>query len=92
MLVLKRKDGQWIEMTHKSGDIVRFRVYNLRVDFPGQATLAFDDPDRNFEIQRPERLRRKAEAEARALAAEAATEPEPDAMPEVEAEPVGAEH
>jgi len=77
MLVLKRKDGQWIEITHKSGDIVRFRVYNLCSDFPGRATLAFDDADRNFEIQRPERLRRKAaealalaEAEAEASAAE----------------------
>lgn len=74
MLVLKRKDGQWIEITHKSGDIVRFRVYNLRSDFPGQATMAFDDADRNFEIQRPERLRRKAEAEAMALAAAATPE------------------
>ncbi len=55
MLVLKRKDGQWIEVTHRSGDILRFRVYDICGDAPGRANLAFDDADRNFSIQRPER-------------------------------------
>jgi hypothetical protein len=55
MLVLKRKEGQWIEITHKSGDFLRFRVYDICGDAPGRANLAFDDPARNFEIQRPER-------------------------------------
>ncbi len=69
MLVLKRKEGQWIDITHKSGDVLRFRVYNLCSEFPGRVDLAFDDAERNFEIQRPERLLRKA-AEAPAPAAE----------------------
>ncbi len=60
MLVLKRKEGQWIDITHKSGDVLRFRVYNLCSEFPGRVDLAFDDAERNFEIQRPERLLRKA--------------------------------
>ena len=60
MLVLKRKDGQWIEITHKSGDIVRFRTYNLSSEYPGRVTLAFDDDERNFDIHRPERVRRQA--------------------------------
>ena len=60
MLVLKRKEGQWIDITHKSGDILRFRVYNLCSEFPGRVDLAFDDAERNFEIQRPERVLRKA--------------------------------
>ena len=58
MLVLRRKDGQWIEITHKSGDVLRFRVYNRRDNTPGEVNLAFDDPDRHFEIQRPERAAR----------------------------------
>ena len=57
MLVLKRKDGQWIEVTHRSGDVLRFRVYDLRGGdgHPVRLDLAFDDPARNFSIQRPER-------------------------------------
>ena len=70
MLVLKRKEGQWIDVTHKSGDVLRFRVYNLCTEFPGRVNLAFDDAERNFEIQRPERILAKAPA-ALALAAAA---------------------
>jgi hypothetical protein len=55
MLVLRRKEGQWVEITHKSGDTVRLRVYNIRTRHPGQLDLAFDDDDHNFLIQRPER-------------------------------------
>jgi hypothetical protein len=56
MLVLKRKEGQWIEVTHRSGDILRFRVYHISSDFPSRVNLAFDDAARNFDIQRPERF------------------------------------
>jgi len=52
MLVLKRWDGQWVEITHHSGDVLRIRIYNVE---RGQASLAFDDDARNFEIKRPER-------------------------------------
>lgn len=55
MLVLRRKDGQWIEVTHKSGDVLRFRVYDVSGETPGRVNLAFDDVERNFAIQRPER-------------------------------------
>ncbi len=59
MLVLKRKEGQWVEITHSgSGDVLRVRLYDICGEFPGRANLAFDDPARNFEIQRPERPRR----------------------------------
>lgn len=64
MLVLKRKEGQWIEVTHRSGDVLRLRVYNIACDSSGRANLAFDDPDRNFDIQRPERFARPTEAVA----------------------------
>jgi hypothetical protein len=58
MLVLRRKDGEWIEVTHRSGEVLRFRVYDLSGEMHGRVHLAFDDPDRNFSIQRPERLLR----------------------------------
>lgn len=61
MLVLKRKEGQWIELTHRSGDTLRFRVYNIVCDHHGRVNIAFDDPDRHFEIQRPERFARGAD-------------------------------
>ena len=59
MLVLKRKDGQWIEVLHHSGDILRIRVYNVRTCTGGQVDLAFDDEPRHFEIRRPERIIRE---------------------------------
>ncbi len=56
MLVLRRKEGQWIEVLHRSGDVLRLRVYDICGESPGRVNLAFDDPPRNFSIQRPERL------------------------------------
>ena len=58
MLILRRKEGQWVEITHKSGDTIRIRVCNIRARFPGQLDLAFDDDDRHFSVQRPERANR----------------------------------
>ncbi len=58
MLVLRRKEGQWIEVSHRSGDVLRFRVYDICGESPGRVSLAFDDAARNFSIQRPERVLR----------------------------------
>jgi hypothetical protein len=55
MLVLRRSDGQWVEVTHRSGDVLRFRVYDLCREGAGRIHLAFEDSERNFNIQRPER-------------------------------------
>ncbi len=55
MLVLKRKEGEWVEITHKSGDVLRIKVYDISGRSPARANLAFDDAARNFQIQRPER-------------------------------------
>jgi hypothetical protein len=55
MLVLKRKEGQWVELTHRSGDVVRVRTCEIQAGRPGTVNLAFDDDARNFEIERPER-------------------------------------
>lgn len=60
MLILRRKEGQWVEIRHRSGDVIRVRVCNIRSRFSGQADLVLDDPAHNFLIQRPERLARPA--------------------------------
>ena len=57
MLVLKRKDGQWVDITHTSGDVLRVQVCQIDAGDPGRVKLAFDDAARNFEIERPERKR-----------------------------------
>lgn len=62
MLVLKRKEGQWIDVTHRSGDVLRVRVCQIEPGHPGHLNLAFDDDARNFAIERPERKQRTAEA------------------------------
>jgi sRNA-binding carbon storage regulator CsrA len=61
MLILRRKEGQWIEITHRSGDTIRVRVANIRARYPGQLDLVLDDPERHFVIQRAERGRRTPE-------------------------------
>ncbi len=79
MLVLKRKEGQWVEITHvKTGEVLRIRTYDIHGGLPGHVNLAFDDPSRNYAIQRPEKLNR---AEAPALPADAVVveAPEPRA-------------
>jgi sRNA-binding carbon storage regulator CsrA len=55
MLVLKRKEGQWTEIVHKSGDVIRIRTYDIQGGYPSRVSIAFEDPQRNFEISRPER-------------------------------------
>jgi hypothetical protein len=57
MLVLKRKEGQWVEITHRSGDVLRIRVNGITAEpgRPGRVNQVFDDDARNFEIRRPER-------------------------------------
>jgi hypothetical protein len=55
MLVLKRKEGQWVEIVHHSGDVLRLRVYGICAGLPGRVNIAFEDPPRHFEIRRPER-------------------------------------
>lgn len=74
MLVLKRKEGQWLEITHShSGDVLRLRLYDIHSTSPARANLAFDDAARNFEIQRPERLGRGPLAAAVARASTSAS-------------------
>jgi hypothetical protein len=55
MLVLNRKEGQWVEITHRSGEVLRVRFYNIMEGRPGRLSVAFDDDARNFKIHRPER-------------------------------------
>jgi len=56
MLVLRRKEGDWLELTHQeSGDMIRMRITNIRARAPkpGQVDVIFDDDRRLFEIRRP---------------------------------------
>lgn len=55
MLVLRRKEGQWVTVTHKSGDVMNIRVSTVRFGDPRGCDLVFDDAERNFDVQRPER-------------------------------------
>ncbi len=55
MLVLRRRDGQWLDVVHRSGDLLRVRVYDVGLRLPNCVSLAFDDRPRNFTIHRPER-------------------------------------
>lgn len=58
MLVLNRKEGQWVEITHRSGDVLRIRFYNIQNALEGhrgRLSVAFDDDARNFKVHRPER-------------------------------------
>jgi hypothetical protein len=80
MLILRRKEGQWVEIRHRSGDLIRVRVYNIRTRNPGQLDLAFDDEAHHFQVQRPERAAKAGDAMAPALAFEVQ---KPDATAEV---------
>lgn len=52
MLVLTRKEGQWVEVTHRpSGDVLRLRVYGFE---DGGVRLAFDAPYEQFRVLRSE--------------------------------------
>ena len=69
MLVLKRKEGQWVEVTHRSGDVLRIRVCKIEGGDPGHLNLAFDDDARHCEIERPERRHQRPAFETGSSAA-----------------------
>lgn len=59
MLVLTRRDGDWVRVTHRSGDVLWIRVDDFRAGRFGGRPLChvgFDDAARNFEIVRAELL------------------------------------
>jgi hypothetical protein len=63
MLVLRRKEGQWLKITHKSGDVLWVRTCNIKPNFPGRLNLLLDDDAHNFAIERPERSRKEGTVE-----------------------------
>jgi hypothetical protein len=46
-----------VEITHRSGDMIRIRVCKIEPGQPGHLNLAFEDDARHFQIERPERHR-----------------------------------
>lgn len=53
MLVLRRHEGQWLEVRHRSGEVLRVLV--VRVG-RGDVDLAFEDAPRHFAVERPGRV------------------------------------
>lgn len=65
MLVLRRKEGQWVEITHKAtGQVLRIGVARVRGynQATGTLDLLCDDAAHNFDIQRAEREPREVSA------------------------------
>lgn len=60
MLILRRKEGQWVNIKCNCGcgNMMRFRAYEISGEHPGKVNLAFDDKERHFTIERPERYNR----------------------------------
>lgn len=59
MLVLRRNDGEWVEITHHSGEVIRIRIYDLHAGNAREGVrpwcrVAFDDAPHNFRILREE--------------------------------------
>lgn len=69
MLVLKRKEGQWLDFkmaAEKYPDLtdllMRLRVQNIRFNprtGKGEVDLVIDDNTRHFDVQRPERAKKQ---------------------------------
>lgn len=59
MLVLKRNEGGWVEITHWSGDVIRVSVTKIRSDPRPSAYLVFEDDAHLFTIHREENPRRR---------------------------------
>lgn len=54
MLVLQRKEGDWLEIEHAgSGDVLYIRTYDIQPGRRGRLSLAFDDPSHKYHIRRP---------------------------------------
>lgn len=51
MLSLRRKEGQWVIVTDKMGNVLNIRVCDIG---DKKVQLLFHDDNRNFEIKRPE--------------------------------------
>lgn len=61
MLIIRRRLGQRIDLTDRAGGVVRVWVHQIDRN---TVHLAFDDPTRVLQIERPERLERLADVAA----------------------------
>ncbi len=63
MLILRRRLGDWLEVVHRSGDVLWIKVNAMDVTIDGtfHVNLAFKDEARHFTMNRPERGKQKAE-------------------------------
>jgi hypothetical protein len=52
-----------MDVTHReSGQQFRFRIYDIGKAGSQDCQVAFDDPAKNFDFQRPERVQREPQA------------------------------
>lgn len=57
MLVLKRKEGQRVKVTHvATGETFWLRTYDIATDPHARVQIAFDDADRRFLFEREEKI------------------------------------
>lgn len=54
MLVLMRKEKQWIRITDKQGNVLRIQVKGIEPHAISTMKMVFEDKERNFEIHREE--------------------------------------
>jgi hypothetical protein len=58
-LVLKRKEGDWTEVEDISSPGKGFRIRVQDIDFKsGKVNLVFEDPNKYYSFERPERARK----------------------------------
>ena len=55
MLILRRKPGQSVDITHGSGHTIKIHVHEVSRS-SREVQIGFDDPARNFEILRSEKV------------------------------------
>jgi sRNA-binding carbon storage regulator CsrA len=66
MLILRRRVDQEVEVTTRTGELLRIKVTSLT---HGQVELGFYDPEHNFAIERPDRAEKAVALRGNATAA-----------------------
>jgi hypothetical protein len=58
MLAIKSFKGKWIDVTHRSGDVIRICVQDSDAEYadPTRVKIVFDDKARNFDIVRQDAI------------------------------------
>jgi sRNA-binding carbon storage regulator CsrA len=60
MLVLRRKENQWLTISDAAGNVLRIGVEDIEVSRGRRVSLLFHDPDHHFTIVRDEAINKNA--------------------------------